>query len=177
MRNKKARKNEQLFIYFVVFLHSINKNQVAFILALEEPRIPTRFPNNIPSMYFYFFHLIALYLLNVADKKCTHKGCRLQPNWFISGLYRYPAVFKSDINFSLSTSSVSHNSLRDEYSSRNFVFITLSSILGSDGRYIIFTFLQSITKTTPHPPFGHLPFAREGIAALRVAIYPLKGKA
>ena len=44
MRNKKARKNEQLFIYFVAFLHSINKNQVAFISALEEPRIPARFP-------------------------------------------------------------------------------------------------------------------------------------
>ena len=46
MRNKKARKNEQLFIYFVAFLHSINKNQVAFISALEEPRIPARFPKN-----------------------------------------------------------------------------------------------------------------------------------
>ena len=44
MRNKKARKNEQLFMYFVAFLHSINKNQVAFISALEEPRIPARFP-------------------------------------------------------------------------------------------------------------------------------------
>ena len=53
MRNKKARKNEQLFIYFVAFLHSINKNQVAFISALEEPRIPTRFPKKNSSFKAY----------------------------------------------------------------------------------------------------------------------------
>ncbi len=51
MRNKKARKNEQLFICFVVFLHSINKNQVAFISALEEPRIPARFPKAVITFF------------------------------------------------------------------------------------------------------------------------------
>ncbi|MBR3581792.1 MAG: hypothetical protein IKN95_12500, partial [Lachnospiraceae bacterium] len=51
MRNKKARKNEQLFMYFVAFLHSINKNQVAFISALEEPRIPARFPKAVITFF------------------------------------------------------------------------------------------------------------------------------
>lgn len=38
-------------MYFVAFLHSINKNQVAFISALEEPRIPARFPKAVITFF------------------------------------------------------------------------------------------------------------------------------
>ena len=91
MRNKKARKSEQLFIYFVVFLHSINKNQVVFISALEGPRIPAHFPKgednpstisffSIPSSYhkFNFAGIITLLSLGKSMSEFEEKRNNLK---------------------------------------------------------------------------------------------------
>jgi len=55
----------------------------------------------------------------------------------MEGSYLYPDVLNVVISCSLSISSESHKSSRDEYSSLNFVLIRLSKISGSEGRYII----------------------------------------